>query len=78
VNEASRYRSFMVRVWSVAGDQGAGRVEIERIQSGARVVVRGLDAERIVAMLDPAVGDMPVRIPAAEDRGRRQTEGSAT
>jgi hypothetical protein len=64
----------MVRVWSVPGDQGA-RVEIERIQSGARTVLHGLDAESLVDSLDPAAGHAPVLESEAGDRDRLSTEG---
>jgi hypothetical protein len=55
----SRYRSFIVRVW-VPGGEGAIRVEIERIQTGMRIVLKGAVAEHIVAVIDPDAGSGPV------------------
>lgn len=75
---ASRYRSFMVRVWDPAGDPGGARVDIERIQSGDRVVMRGPDAERLLAMLDPAADDVPMPMPAVGDGDEQPSEGGAT
>ena len=54
--ETTRYRSYVVRVWSVDEEHdAAGRVLVEEIRSGVEVELRGHRATDLARAIDAAL-----------------------
>ena len=54
--EPARYRSYVVRVWSVDEEhEAAGRVLVEEVRSGIQVELRGHRATDLARTIDAAL-----------------------